>query len=217
MLHALQLAHRKDIYEFSGGHLNESKLYKPREISTRQSWDTAKQKAESLVPRSQLPKPKVERLQPDKMHNTLLSFSIGTHGTIPMTPKTLKSETQSSMSKQKRKDSYISDNVLVEEVRLLEIMLPTPRFDKSVTISQDDYDEAYKPLSQSVLRDRNLAKLKHQFVPSHLTGVTKRDQYIKFQDFETKIIRKQDAMEQNVLSGIKAVEHLETKLKAVRI
>ncbi|XP_064629633.1 uncharacterized protein LOC135488766 [Lineus longissimus] len=214
MLQAVQVAHRKDIYDFSGGHLNESKLHRPPEESSRRSWDNSKKRPESLLPRSQLPKPKVDRLQPDRMHNTLLSFSIGTHGTIPITPKTKQSGTLSSIgSKQKRKDSYLSDNVLVEEVRLPEIMLPTPRFHESVSMSQDDCDDLNKPVSQGALRDRNLAKLKHQFVSSHLSGVTKRDQFNKFQDFESKILRKQDAMEQNVLSGIKAVEHLENKLK----
>ena len=115
------------------------------------------------------------------------------------------------------------DNVLVEELSIPEMMLKTPISPSRVSRSKawaeeepnDDDELPEKPVSQGQIKSRNLARFQHKFIPSHLEAVTKKDQFKSFQNFENSVLRKQDAMETNVLAGLKSVEHLERKLQKV--
>ena len=56
---------------------------------------------------------------------------------------------------------------------------------------------------------------RHQFVETHLGGITKKDQFVKFKDFQSNVLRVSEMFEKGVLSGRKAVEHLERRLYEV--
>ena len=113
------------------------------------------------------------------------------------------------------------DHVLVEELKAEEMMLPSPRVpslpDKSLPPSQEN-EEDFR-IREEIKRtvEKEDFGFQHIFLPTHHIGVTKTDQFNKMKNFESNVIRKQDSSEQNVLSGIKAVEGLETHLREVNI
>ncbi|XP_074660380.1 uncharacterized protein C6orf118-like [Tubulanus polymorphus] len=216
LLDSLHRAHKNDINDFSSGHLNESNLWKPSEKATHQSWNSATKKIPTLVKRSHIPKRPEDLTKQNKMKETMLSFSLGTKDILPLP----RQKVSPRKRLHDRKASYIADEVYVEEVRLPEIMLPLTVIDNKQKTSEisdkfagDDEDSKLAP-SQAEILERNLShKLRHHFIPSHLACVTKKDQYKTFKTFETNVLKKQDAQEQNVLSGYKAVEHHEKHLK----
>lgn len=217
LLEGLTKAHKKDIHDFSGGHLNEANLAKGGVHGGYRSWRSAKKPAV----KSQLPRPTKESAHEAKMKNTFANFSMGTSAATSSKPPFKRLGTKGPVHVARKPSageySRMDDGVLVEE--LGDIMLANSRYSKPKAWVEEDLkdDDNYdlSSVSQALIKDQNLAKLKHTFVPGHLSGITKKDQYNSFKNFENQVIRKHDAMEQNVLSGVKAVEHLETKLQQV--
>jgi len=109
----------------------------------------------------------------------------------------------------------LNDGVLVEELKAEEMMIPREVFAHLAKKQplQEDYD-VMEQLSERLDRD-GLLTFRHSFLPTYHTGVTKKDQFCKMKQFESGILRKQDSEEQNVLTGIKAVAHLEKRLEEV--
>ena len=224
LLDGLDVAHRKDIHDYSGGHLNEANLAKHATQSTHRKWRGAKKP----VPKLQLPTPK-ESFHGEKMTGTLANFSMGTSGALPTGKNSnvpfQRMGTRAPVQVQRKPSegeyTKLDDGVLVEELRQGEVMLANSRYSRPKAWVAEDLkdDENYdmSAVSQSLIKDQNLAKLKHVFVPTHLAGITKKDQYAGFRNFQEKVIRKSDAVEQHVLTGVKAVEHLENKLQQVRM
>ena len=178
-----------------------------------------------------------------KMKDVLFDFSVGTTGSVPVhavrklqsTPprrdkiEEFKRETSEaktsaprSVSAGSEKSIYtqLDDGVLIEELKPQEMMVTTPRIPiaqflpKKLPPEDENYD-VMNDLTQTLDRD-GLLTYRHTFLPSYMTGVTKSDQYYKMKHFESSVLRKQDSEEQSVLSGIKAVEHLERRLKEVQ-
>lgn len=232
LLDNVENVHKKDIFTFSGGYLNESKLYKlPREM-TSAAWPSAKKSA-IPVATSKLPIPSVGRNAKDhKMTETLKMFSLGSSGAVaPVSEKPNRAGTKGPLHVL-RKPSAVSsqgsysardDGILVENMGNAETMVNAGKASKCVTwdqydlrgSSQDSSNKGAAAFSQAVLKDKNLGNIKHKFLPSHLNAVTKKDQYRKLMSFEHTVLQKYDTMEQNVMSGAKAVDHLETKLRDV--
>ncbi|KAL8584423.1 hypothetical protein ACOMHN_032043 [Nucella lapillus] len=231
---------KKDIQDFSGGHLNESVLLQHYTASTRQSWDSA-----------QLPEPVVQRkgLQaappPDHrplMHQALFDFSMGTAGVVPpklsgkkgrptgtKKYKFLKedegegSETvPAAMDSPSTHSLYseLEDGILVEELPASELMLKKTR-PKDSTLPKLKSDPAQLAAEDTLYtsgtsflspRGRSDPPFSYTFLPMHSLGVTRQDQFRKMRAFEAGVLRKREASEQNVLSGVRAVEHHERKL-----
>lgn len=80
------LAHRKDIHDYAGGHLNPNKLLKPEPTDSQVTWQSAssnkKENPCGLI--AQTRKNADKRLADtiEQMQNTLVDFSIGTSGTL---------------------------------------------------------------------------------------------------------------------------------------
>ena len=234
LLDGLIKSQKQDIHAFSAGHLNESNLPKPPEKASRKPWRAALKRSINLVPKSTIPPSKRDTKREDAMMGTMLNFSIGTSGNayVPRKPKptpvskaptVLSNRTKSSTISQK---SLKSDGVLIEELVLPEAMLlktgysdPKARLTRSfqALASERLRTPPSSPGKQITPREQMLPELKHQFIASHLEAVTKKDQLLKMQQFESEIIRKEDVTEQNVMSGVKAVSHLEAKLQQVRV
>ena len=187
--------------------------------------------------------PRVKSGKKDKkMKDVLFDFSVGTTGSVPVhavrklhsTPprrdkieefKRETSEARSSVPRSVSADSeksiytQLDDGVLIEELKPQEMMVRSPRIPiaqflpKKLPPEDENYD-IMDDLTQTLDRD-GLLTYRHTFMPSYTTGITKSDQYNKMKHFESSVLRKQDSEEQNVLSGIKAVEHLERRLKEV--
>lgn len=79
-------AHRKDIYDFAGGHLNPDKLAKVESTATHTPWKSAEiQRKEVSGHLMKQTRKQADKFLADKiehMQNTLVDFSVGTSGTI---------------------------------------------------------------------------------------------------------------------------------------
>ena len=106
-----------------------------------------------------------------------------------------------SQQRQNSVASYVADNVYIEELRLPELMLPA-------TLDHRTFNRTNSPV---------LAPIGHQFVETHLGGITKKDQFNRFKNFQDGVLKTSEMFEKGVLSGRKAVEHLERKLNEVRL
>lgn len=178
-----------------------------------------------------------ERKKLKNVLNVLYDFSVGTSGSVPLPEKKRSDEllskkklqhqqseqdsrpvsTRKDISPVSRKSIYseLNDGVLVEELKAEEMMIPREVFAhlaKKQPLSED-YN-VMEELSERLDRD-GLMTFRHSFLPTYHTGVTKKDQFCKMKQFESGILRKQDSEEQNVLTGIKAVAHLEKRLEEV--
>ena len=201
-------------------------------------------KKEQEVKKFQSPRQRTKGNKDKRMKDVLYDFSVGTTGSVPVqsnrkaraTPprrdkiEEFKRETTEARTSEPRSVSagsekslytQLDDGVLVEELKPQEMMVTTPRINpaqflpKKLLPEDENYD-IMDDLTQTLDRD-GLLTYRHTFLPSYTTGVTKSDQYYKMKQFESSVLRKQDTQEQNVLSGIKAVEHLEKRLNEVYI
>lgn len=180
-----------------------------------------------------------------KMKDTLYDFSVGTTGSVPlynseinMAPqiryKNIKTpvstigtiddrpeSTKRNPSAASKKSVYteLQDGVLVEELKAEEIMLPGGSGQSKRLPPMEEEGEDYDVMEdiQKSLNIDNLYTFRHQFLPTHHIGVTKRDQYRKMKSMESQVIGMEDASEQNVLSAVRAVRHLEKRLEEVFI
>lgn len=196
-----------------------------------------------LTPGLQTYRQKQQKDNQAEMKDVLYEFSLGIMGSVPVPPpnktpirqeklNTFRKEASniSGMSEDSRKIridsgkslySQLDDGVHVEELRNNELMVqssgmpPSYFFPKRPKPGDTDYD-IMAELTQTLDMEGYLT-LKHSFLPSFTSGVTKSDQFNKLRQFEDTVLRKQDCREMKVLSGVKAVAHLERRLEEVGI
>ena len=245
LLNGAEVKQKKDIHDYSGGHLNESILLQHYSAATRQSWETARL-PESMLQRSQLIQAPPMDSKPH-MEQALFDFSMGTAGVVP--PRATGKKRQRSGTKkykflkeQKEKEttaepsmeststqslySELEDGILVEELPASELMmkktkepppaLPKIKTEPSLLAAEDTmYTTQTSFLSHQPRHLLHDLPFNYNFMSMHSMGVTKQDQYRKMKSLENNMLKKKDASEQNVLSGVKAVEHHEKKLQKV--
>lgn len=198
-------------------------------------------KDDDLIPGLQTLGVKHNKGKGKDMKEVLYEFSLGTMGSVPnptpskmVTPprrekikefqKEMTSASRMSKESQKSEEepaksvySDIDDGILVEELANNELMVKSPRLPPSYFLPKKtkpgdpDYD-IMADLTQTLDADGYLT-MKHSFLPSFSSGVTKSDQFNKLMQFEDNVLKKKDCREMKVLSGIKAVEHLERRLQ----
>ncbi len=156
------------------------------------------------------------------MKDAVVNFSLGTTGALPLPPvhkrqfkgtrgpvKVKLASRSESATSRASDDSYTKrdDGVLIEELKLPDVMI------RNISHETPTYTEDTSPrvVDGSKFQPRKL------FLSGFQEAITKKDQFAKLKAFENDIIRKQDTKEKYVLTGIKAVEHLERKLKEVQI
>ncbi|CAH1799977.1 unnamed protein product [Owenia fusiformis] len=242
LLNRFEVANVRDTHDLSGGHLNESNMLKHAEISNRKPWESSQKPHINMREAGKLQHGGKKNNESQKtMLDTLINFSMGTAGTlesptkVPEMPNpikfmqpdltyklepidnkskpksrqkspvnTLHTETipraadqkhEKSLQQETMKNPRLLDQTFIQELTIPDLMLPKSKYHDS------DYIDSGRDSP------------KHVFVPNHLTAITKKDQHRQIKDFEQTIVRKHETMEQNVLSGVKAVEHLERKLR----
>lgn len=195
-----------------------------------------------LIPGLQTYRQKQEKDKRQEMKDVLYEFSLGTMGSVPMpspncteTPKrekidSFRRETSnvSKVSDDSQKPraesgkslySELDDGILVEELGNNELMVKSPQLQPSYfppkRLKPDDPDYDIMADLTQTLDSEGYLTLKHSFLPSFTSGVTKSDQFNKLRQFEDVVLRKQECREMKVLSGVKAVEHLERRLEEV--
>lgn len=245
LLNNVEGVQKYDIHSYAGGHLNESYLYKPPSSWASSKWTAGKGKRISLVERSAVTEAPVRKSteREASMKETLYDFSVGTTGSVPLYPsevnmapqiryKNIKTpvsiigttddrpeSTKRNPSAASKKSIYteLQDGVLVEELRAEEILLPgDSRQGKRLPPMEEESDQ--NDVMENIHKGQpmdSLLTFRHQFLPTHHIGVTKRDQYRKMKSMESQVIGLEDASERNVLSAVRAVEHLERRLQEV--
>ncbi|KAJ8027644.1 hypothetical protein HOLleu_32844 [Holothuria leucospilota] len=222
---------KHDIYLHTRGHLNADHLLKPPEKASHTPWESSDKEIPTLLKPSKLPSPPKTNQGEKQLLDAMCNFSVGTSGSVFVPgkdrsgQKLMRSKRSSSRQSpvEGLKDGpvgpdlhpqrpntqmeYIPDNAYVEELRLPELMLPLPSKQSPRRKSPRDEKRRGSGGSSGGLQT-------HQFVPSHLGGITKKDQYEQFKYFQDHVLRKGDVMEKKVLTGRKAVQHLEEKLFA---
>ncbi|XP_030828644.1 uncharacterized protein C6orf118-like [Strongylocentrotus purpuratus] len=224
-----------DILLRTKGHLNHNRLSKPPEMATHKPWESSGKEVPLLLAPSKLPSPRRAQSKEEEMVQALYHFSTGTAGSLPHpTPADLRTDQRTTKASagshhgsraqpqrasnlDARMDSpasYIDDGVCVEELSLPEIMLPVSRQKTTRGISRTQSPpHRLPPFDKREDRSAGGRDLhKQQFVQSHLAGITKRDQLNRFLDFQKNVLRKEEMYEKGVLTGRKAVAHLERKL-----
>lgn len=248
-LNSVEKVQKRNIDEYSWGHLNEKNLFRPPvhlgQGGNGRIWKSSKKKKKpmkdtDLIPGLQTYKQKQETDKRQDMKDVLYEFSLGTMASVPMpspncteTPKhekinSFQKETSnvskaSEDSQKSRVDSgkslysELDDGILVEELGNNELMVKSPQLQpsyyppKRFKPGDPNYD-IMTDLTQTLDAEGYLT-LKHSFLPSFTSGVTKSDQFNKLRQFEDVVLRKQECRETKVLSGVKAVEHLERRLE----
>ncbi|XP_064411380.1 uncharacterized protein C6orf118 [Latimeria chalumnae] len=95
----------------------------------------------------------------------------------------------------KKREAWRKDYIAREELDLLELKLLKPKQIKCGRSADQQTPDQY------------------QFVQSYLAGLTRKDQFRMRMSFDNQFLRKQDLLERNVMSGYKAVEKHERKLR----
>lgn len=239
LLNDAEVKQKKDIKDFAGGHLNESRLFRPPSDWASVKWTAGKDTARPLsLPKSGLIEVRKQNgEQSNKINNVLnvlYDFSVGTSGSVPVPKKNQSNalpnkksykkqddhdsrpvSTRKNISPVSRKSIYteLEDGILVEELKAEEMMLRHPVIEPVMIkrTSAEDQD-IMEELTERLDKD-GLLTFRHSFLPTYHTGVTKKDQFTKMKQFESGVLRKQDSEEKKVLTGVKAVQHLEKKLQ----
>ncbi|KAK7107639.1 uncharacterized protein C6orf118-like [Littorina saxatilis] len=242
LLDGAEVKQKKDVHDYSGGHLNEAVLLQHYAASTRKSWETAKL-PDAMVERSQvIPTPPTTHHP--RMEQALFEFSMGTAGVVPNLPakkgrqsplkkyKFLKEEEKERAENGETVESpsahslysELEDGILVEELPPAELMLKKSKSARAPLnklksepglIAAEDtmFTSQMSFLGQQPRHLLHDLPFNYNFMSMHNMGVTRQDQYRKMRSFENGVLKKKEASEQNVLSGVKAVQHHEKKLK----
>lgn len=99
------LAHRKDVHDYAGGHLNPNKLLKVEPTESRVTWDSAwsktKENPHGLIAQTRRHADKLLADTIEQMQNTLVDFSVGTSQTLSDLRPPARSGKRRSLSKKK--------------------------------------------------------------------------------------------------------------------
>ena len=215
LIDKIESSQKHNIRDFSVGHLNESKLYKPPKSFEHTSWQSSKS-LRSPVARSR--KVATRTKAQAKMTDALQYFTMGGTVVTPEVPK-IRIGTKGPVHLNQAvgsQGSYsqLDDGIFIENMGQAETMIVNTRYPQSPEVGI----VSVTPLDEDTLKEVkevNATQLHHKFIPSHLQAITKKDQYKSLMAFENVVLKKQDALEQNVMSGVKAAEHLEDRLQKV--
>ncbi|KAL5010730.1 hypothetical protein ScPMuIL_013035 [Solemya velum] len=230
LLDNVENVQKDDITSYTRGHLNPSNLTNSSALQKSKYWKSAHEKSPSMLQSCSVLKELELSMgeMEETMKDVLFDFSVGTSGSIPNATSNKKSPQkyseqfheqstysrgQSDMS-DKSLYTQIEDGILIEELKPQTIMLPSPRSPllhrhRLLHSVEEDYD---------IMNDLSLGRdgmvtFRHSFVPTYVTGITKKDQYVKMKGFESQILRKQDTSEQRVFSGRRNIAQLEQKVQ----
>lgn len=217
---SVELTYRTNVKQYTSGHLNHNKLYKPSEKIKQGRWYSARKQTSFVTERNQF---LVEHERTRKMKNCSGNFC----SSIPLLPAQAESSFPNDRHPQSPVISIgasVDANFNAPEILKLKALKKkaeegTDRFHMRLKSEELDMSEIMvlknKPVKNSRQCAVELAKEEYQFIPSYLAGVTKTDQFNKFLQFQKEFIAKHELL-QNDLTGKKVSEQHERKLAKVR-
>eukprot|EP00794_Sanderia_malayensis_P000534 gene536-1187_t len=188
---------KRDTWDITGGHLNESKLWDPK-TATRIPWESSKKPYLRLKEPSKLINhgASLPPLQMKNMTDTVMDFMLGPIGGMKLADKA-KDNTASATPEPSFIDKIKmipSDKQLIQELDLPELMLPMhQRKGKSTEF---------------------MSSCKYEFVTSHHALPTKLDQYNSMKDFENVYMKTDDTQQQRqAITGANETKNIERRLR----
>lgn len=210
--------HKAEIQLYISGHLNPSKLHKPKKPIKHNIWASGKKSAFITAKRTEFTTPRTEVT--GKTKRTLASFmddatptpirarsaahSYGLSQASQAISGTPSSVTPPCEIKKKETAKKKDGGAGTLQLPLIREELDVPELKML----------KYKPTVNSRLCVTERTKDEYQFLPSYLAGVTKMDQFHKFMQFQKHVIAKKDLLE-NDFVGCKSAEQHEKKLAQV--
>ncbi|XP_050394171.2 uncharacterized protein LOC126812042 [Patella vulgata] len=224
LLNDAEQKQKKDIFDYTGGHLNAASLKQPAEILAQQrGWKTSALEPDvtASIESERSPNKRFQSKRQD-MSEVLYQFSVGTTGSVPnikrksTAPQKLlylrDINSKNSASKDGKK-GYIEDSVFIEELDNQELYMPSARSYTSVDGVEDIQEDKSPTKTFQPTNHHDKPPFRNNFLPVQTAGITKQDQYRSSKMFESNIINKKASLEQKVLSGNQAVVHHENNLK----
>ena len=213
LLDSVLALQRQDIHAFSGGHLNESNLYKPDTVKAIHTGRWKSSQPRKLPPVSHLVqaeghhRDQLVTMTQDQMKGILKEFSVDTPLRVPQPPPVKRDAVSEAPVKvghpQRHTEGdigpyqWMDDGILVEEMQVSDLAVPT-----------------LTPRTRCALQQEH-GERQQQFLPSYLEGITKKDQFRLMKRFEREVLGLEDTKVQNVFAGHAAVEQAETHLETV--
>ncbi|XP_052501829.1 uncharacterized protein C6orf118 homolog [Budorcas taxicolor] len=202
LLNQLQKDHREDVYMYTSGHLNPSKLYRPPE-TILYHWPNANRPREAKVFGAERLSDKVK-----KMKDALAHFTINTAvgpSDAENTPlfQYLNPPAQASHTSQEdvSPKAGLREAGSPERPKREELRLPDMKVLKYKEVRSSRECVASPP-----------GRDEFQYVSSHLAAVTKADSYRKFLSFQKQVLAKQDLLMRD-FTGSQAARCHEKKLE----
>ncbi|XP_043925485.1 uncharacterized protein C6orf118 homolog [Protopterus annectens] len=217
LLQSLDKSHKADIAVYSSGHLNPANLYKPLKRAKNASWESANKPVPTIKEKSELYSHSVLKTNARKMIDALADFTVMTSlgpGQYPASPFYPEKPTGTPATCFSTEATGTDEGTHIKGGRIFPEIV-TSRLGDSYIRVDPQIPETKVLVPKSVktgryyLHDR---MEQFQFVPSYLAGITKKDQFAILKSFQKNIIRKNDMLEMNVMSGSRSVEKHEWKL-----
>ncbi|XP_066552710.1 uncharacterized protein C6orf118 [Amia ocellicauda] len=195
LLMGLEKAHKADILAYSSGHLNHNKLPKltvPK-ASNAAIWESsrASSRAANLTsgPQVRLGQKSVDAMA-RRMKETLCDFTAKTS----LTPDVCQSPEMEDLGLHTKRSTPPRTHFRAREsLDPFELLLLKPQRTEGISTERSGKDQ-------------------YRFTPSHLAGLTRKDQFRLMQEFDKEVLKTQDLKERNVMTCHKAAEHHERKL-----
>ncbi|XP_028023268.2 uncharacterized protein C6orf118 homolog [Balaenoptera acutorostrata] len=209
LLNKLQKDHRDDVYTYTSGHLNPSKLYRPLE-TILYHWPNANRPKEANVFGVEKPSDKKIKKMKDALAYFTFNTAVGPND-AENTPlfRYLNSLTQGS---------HTSEKDLIPKKGLREGGSPERpkreelRWPKMKVLKYKEVKSSRECATCPPGRDE------FQYLSSHLAGITKADKYRKFLSFQKQVLAKQDVWKSDFTGSKVATCHekkLEQKLQKI--
>eukprot|EP00069_Balaena_mysticetus_P018093 bmy_02195T0 len=203
LLNKLQKDHRDDVYMYTSGHLNPSKLYRPLE-TILYHWPNANRPKETNV--FGVEKPSDKKIK--KMKDALAYFTINT----AVGPNDAKNTPLFRYLNPLTHGSHTSEEDLIPKKGLREEGSPERpkreelRWPKMKVLKYKEVKSSRECATSPPGRDE------FQYLSSHLAGITKADKYRKFLSFQKQVLAKQDVLTSD-FTGSKVATCHEKKLE----
>ncbi|XP_065745244.1 uncharacterized protein C6orf118 homolog [Phocoena phocoena] len=203
LLNKLQKDHRDDVYMYTSGHLNPSKLYRPLE-TILYHWPNANRPKEANVFGGEKPSDKKTK----KTKGALAYFTINT----AVGPNDAENTPLFRYLNPLTHGSHTSEEDLIPKKGLREEGSPERpereelRWPKMKVLKYKEVKSSRECAMCPPGRDE------FQYLSSHLAGITKADKYRKFLIFQKQVLAKQDVLKSD-FTGSKVVTCHEKKLE----
>ncbi|XP_053565138.1 uncharacterized protein C6orf118 homolog [Bombina bombina] len=211
LLDGIETANKNEAKDYTSGHLNYKNLFKPQQVSERTFWKSVT-KQNSLAPNHHQEHifQSITDRKVMKMKDALADFTLKTHLTLTTPAKS--SIHFSPLLKSPMTPINTPCAVSLHEIRSHETFMEKQELEKCMeSLASEEIDLSQLKLLK-VKREKNQTYQsdEYHFVPSYLTGLTKKDQFVIFSQFSKEYLKKED-LEKDFLKK-SSIGHYERQL-----